>query len=120
MRKPAHLRLKLLLLLACGVLLAAWVYWELPCPIRRLTGVICPSCGMSRAWLALLRFDVSGAFACHPMFWSIPIFILFMICDFRLFRQPRLNGAVLGGLLAGFAVCWCIRLYCFLSGSLPL
>ena len=31
------------------------------CPIRFLTGVSCAGCGMSRAWLALARLDLSAA-----------------------------------------------------------
>ena len=38
------------------------------CPIRFLTGISCAGCGMSRAWLSLLRLDLSAAFAYHPLF----------------------------------------------------
>ncbi len=39
------------------------------CPIRFLTGVSCAGCGMSRAWLALARLDLSAAAYYHPLFW---------------------------------------------------
>ncbi len=39
------------------------------CPILYLTGISCAGCGMSRAWLSLLRGDIAGAFAYHPLFW---------------------------------------------------
>lgn len=39
------------------------------CPILFLTGVSCAGCGMSRAWIALLRLDVVAAFRYHPLFW---------------------------------------------------
>lgn len=42
------------------------------CPIRFLTGISCAGCGMSRAWLSLLRLDLAGAFYYHPLFW-LPI-----------------------------------------------
>lgn len=38
------------------------------CPIRFLTGISCAGCGMSRAWLALLRLDIKAAFRYHPLF----------------------------------------------------
>lgn len=38
------------------------------CPIRFLTGISCPGCGMSRAWLAVLRLEWETAFAFHPLF----------------------------------------------------
>lgn len=37
------------------------------CPIKFLTGISCAGCGMSRAWLALLRGDWAGALAFHPL-----------------------------------------------------
>lgn len=37
------------------------------CPIKYLTGVSCAGCGMSRAWLALLRGDWTGALTFHPL-----------------------------------------------------
>ena len=39
------------------------------CPILFLTGISCAGCGMSRAWLSLLRGDLAAAFAFHPLFW---------------------------------------------------
>lgn len=39
------------------------------CPILFLTGISCAGCGMSRAWMALLRGNLAGAFAFHPLFW---------------------------------------------------
>lgn len=39
------------------------------CPIRYLTGISCAGCGMSRAWISLLRLDAASAFAYHPLFW---------------------------------------------------
>lgn len=39
------------------------------CPIRFLTGISCAGCGMSRAWISLIKSDVAAAFAYHPLFW---------------------------------------------------
>lgn len=39
------------------------------CPILYVTGISCAGCGMSRAWLCLLRGDLAGAFTYHPLFW---------------------------------------------------
>ncbi len=43
------------------------------CPIRLFTGVSCPGCGMTRAWLSILRFDFKSAFMYHPLFWIPPV-----------------------------------------------
>ena len=43
------------------------------CPIKFSTGVSCLGCGLTRAWLAALRFEFAEAFAYHPLFWLVPI-----------------------------------------------
>lgn len=118
--RPAHLKLKLLLLLLCGGGLAAYTFAGLPCPVRALTGVICPGCGMGRAWLAFLRLDISGAFFYHPLFWAVPLLVLFLLFDFRLLPGRRSNETVLGLLLLAVALCYAFRLIAFLNGKLPI
>lgn len=50
------------------------------CPIRFLTGVSCAGCGMSRAWLSLVRLDVAGAFSFHPLFWlPVPAAVVLLL-----------------------------------------
>ena len=56
------------------------------CPILYLTGISCAGCGMSRAWLSLLRGDLAGAFAYHPLFWlPVPAAALLLLQR----RMPR-------------------------------
>ena len=38
------------------------------CPIKFVTGISCLGCGMTRAWLSVLRFDLAEAFHYHPLF----------------------------------------------------
>lgn len=46
------------------------------CPFKRIFGIPCPSCGMTRAYVSLLKFDVHDAFFYHPLFFSIPIILI--------------------------------------------
>lgn len=39
----------------------------LSCPIRLVTGLYCPGCGVSRMCLRLLRGDLAGAFRANPL-----------------------------------------------------
>lgn len=56
------------------------------CPIKYFTGISCAGCGMSRAWLALLRLDFSAAFAFHPLvLLPIPAALLLLLQK----RLPR-------------------------------
>lgn len=38
------------------------------CPIKFATGISCPGCGMTRAYLALLKLDFKKSFYYHPLF----------------------------------------------------
>lgn len=53
---------------AAAVALVAW----LGCPLYELTGMTCPLCGTTRAFLSLLRGDIGTAFRCNPLFPLIP------------------------------------------------
>ncbi len=120
MRKPQRPVLKLVFFAAWGIYLAPWVYFRLPCIPRAITGVICPGCGVSRAWLSLLGGDLGAALSYHPMFWCVPLLVLYVWFDGILFANRRINNLVLGLLLGGLLVCYLIRLVCFLGGSLAI
>lgn len=49
-------------LMACGI----------SCPVLWLTGVSCAGCGMTRAWLCVLRGDFARAFRFHPLWPLVP------------------------------------------------
>lgn len=86
------------------------------CVIRRYTGIPCPGCGLSRAWFSVLRLDFPAAFRYHPMFWSIPVFFLFVLFDGRLLKNSRWNHLLLYGLVAAYLGCYVARLLGFLGG----
>lgn len=54
-------------------------FTKIGCPIKFLTGISCPGCGMTRAWLSVLHFNFSDAFYYHPLFWIVPIVLLIEI-----------------------------------------
>ena len=37
------------------------------CPFRALTGLLCPGCGITHAFLSLGRLDFAGAYAANPI-----------------------------------------------------
>jgi hypothetical protein len=61
-----HILGVLLLLLALTLLI---IYG---CPFYELFGIPCPCCGVTRAWLAFLRGDITLAFQYHALFLVIP------------------------------------------------
>lgn len=49
------------------------------CPIKYITGISCAGCGMSRAWIALLHFNIHDAFMYHPLFFLPPVAVIIML-----------------------------------------
>lgn len=49
------------------------------CPIKYITGISCAGCGMSRAWIALLHFNINEAFMYHPLFFLPPVVVIVML-----------------------------------------
>lgn len=80
------------------------------CPIRALTGVPCPGCGMVRAVIALGSGDPAEAWRMHPLvFLVVPIVGVEVVRGIRgpTWRWPDWGPAVAAALLIGV---WAARL----------
>lgn len=108
--KKQKLSEKIITLASIAVLVVVMNILDIACLFKELTGIPCPGCGMTRAYISLLYLDVRSAFHYHPMFWAIPLLVLFYLFDGKLFRQKWLNTTLLVGILAGFIICWVVRM----------
>ncbi len=120
MKTSSKLLDKLLLIGLCVLFLILWYILEFPCLVRYFTGLICPACGMTRAWLAAIQLNLAEAFSFHPMFWSVPVLVFYFIYDGHLFPNKKLNRIILGTLIAGLFVCYLIRLIVSLDGNITI
>ena len=64
---PDAARVILAICIVAGCVVLAHVFGLTLCPMKRLLGVSCPTCGTTRAVVLLLRGDVCGAFAMQPL-----------------------------------------------------
>lgn len=76
---------------ACGIVCAYLVMFAvgITCPIKYITGISCPGCGLSRAWFHALTLDLASAFAYHPLFWLVPFAAMAFVLEKR-FRACRI------------------------------
>lgn len=68
-KRKSHRRIEVITSVAAVVVL--YVILEsfgVTCPIKYITGISCAGCGMSRAWISLLHFNIHDAFMYHPLF----------------------------------------------------
>ena len=85
---PERARLRRVLLLYGAALLLLLAYYAvvrlfhvgIPCLVYRIFGVYCPSCGVSRMCVALLRGDLVGGFRNNPFaFFALPILAVVLL-----------------------------------------
>lgn len=76
------------------------------CLFRAFLHIPCPGCGMTRALAAVFRGDLLGAFAFHPMFWSLPVLYAYFLLDRGLLPWKWGNRILLGGIALGFGLNW--------------
>ena len=73
-----------LVVLALFSALALYVLYILrpPCLVRKVFGVLCPSCGTTRMIAALLQLDFAGAWALNPfMLFFLPFALLWGVLE---------------------------------------
>ena len=104
------------LLLAVAVAMYFMVQQVNGCVLRQITGIPCPTCGMTRAWYAAFALRFVDAFCYHPMFWGVPaLAILYLLDGFPIpgIRGSRIMYIVL---LVGFVATYFCRLLFYFSG----
>ena len=98
----------LLLLIILGICLLLSIL-PMGCPLKYLTGISCPGCGMTRAFLSLLLPDVSLALHYHPLFILVPVMAILYLFGFNL--NPKLLRVLWIFLITIFLLTYLLRLF---------
>ena len=106
-----NLKTKFLITLAVLVYAVVLYISPISCVIYEIFGIPCPGCGMTRAWLAILKLDFYKAFSYHFMFWSLPILYLCFLRDGKLFNKKNFNISFYTIIIIGFAINWFYRIF---------
>lgn len=73
------------ILLGAGLIYLIWCNFcdlRIPCIFHTVTGLKCPGCGMTRAFVSLSRLDFTGALGYNALSVTvIPILTVFLICQ---------------------------------------
>ncbi len=100
-------RLQLLVIIA-GIYFLFYLL-NIGCPIRFITGIPCPGCGMTRASIALLHLDFAKALYFHPLIFLTPVIVILYLFDFYI--NQRLLKALWFIIIVVFLVVYLIRLF---------
>lgn len=96
------------------IALAAFMYAGLSvigigCPIKFVTGVSCPGCGMTRACVCIIFGDFRSAFGFHPLFPIAPIFVYLIYSDSV--KPKKIKKIALLFIAAAFFMVYLFRLF---------
>lgn len=95
----------------CGILLYLF-FTTIGCPIKYVTGVCCPGCGMSRALYYLITLDFKNAFYMHPFIFLMPVCLVVFL------KRNKMPKKIYNSLIIVFIVGMTgLYLYRLLSGS---
>jgi hypothetical protein len=81
----------------------------LPCPLRTVTGVPCPLCGLTTSVKAVMRADLAGATAANP-FGLVAVGLAVLLLLRPQLRNLRVPANVL---LLGVVMSWFVQLHRF-------
>ena len=110
MKEIKNIGEKLAVIPLLGLLYAVMYFMDTTCIVKSIVGYPCPGCGMTRALISALHLDFSSAFALHPMFWSVPVLVLYFLYDGRPINNKKLNYGILIAIGTGFLFNWIARL----------
>lgn len=66
---------------------------NITCPILAVTGIPCPTCGVTRALFSLLRGDFEGYFKYHPL--AVPlVFSVLLLINADYFKHRKTVTAI--------------------------
>ena len=78
---------KVIILFSVAVVAFGMWYFETGCLVQRFLHIPCLTCGMTRAFFALINGNFSLSFSTHPMLLSVPVLIIMFLFSERLFNN---------------------------------
>jgi hypothetical protein len=83
--------------------------FHIGCPIKYLSGISCPGCGMTRAIWSALFLNFKEAFHYHPLFLLSPIIVLLFLLE--TYIKPKYYKIAWSIIIPLFLITYFIRLF---------
>ena len=69
--------------LSIVALVSVYYMLHITCPFRGIFHMPCPTCGLTRAWLALFQGGLCDALYYHPLFFSGPLIVAALCMEWK-------------------------------------
>lgn len=100
-----------------GIALVLSLFFSVsPCILYHVIGLPCPACGLTRAFVSLVRLEFGQAFAYHPLFFLVP-FVPLLAWERLSAKWLNILSFTLFGILI---VVWVVRMVLMFPHTPPL
>lgn len=99
-------------IIGVAIVILLYVILKIPCPIRYVTGISCPGCGMTRAFVSAIKLDLAAAFGYNPA-WVAVIAGGIALTFLRIFKKERAFEIILYVTLGAIILTYLVRLAFF-------
>lgn len=99
----------IIILLITGLLILAAYVLGIGCPIKYMTGISCPGCGMTRAVVECIHLDFIRAWYYHPLFFTLPIIIIVLFFWAKI--PSRIRKTMMIACIVAYIAVYFIRLF---------
>lgn len=99
------------------------MFWGSVCPMACITGLPCPSCGLTRAGLAVLHLDFAKAWDMHPFIFLIGIWTLSAAYEryfqgrYKISFRLKTAGSII---IVGMILFYVYRMYVYFPDNQPM
>ena len=101
-------RILILSLLIGSYVIIASLFSSTICLFKNITGIPCPGCGLTRAYLALFDGNLNEAFKYHPLFF-LPIVLIIIL----IYNKIRINRYIINDKIIMICIIIILAVYIF-------
>ncbi len=65
------------------------------CIIKKIFGIDCPTCGITRAWICFFNGEIEKAFNFHPFFLFLPFTIISLVFLDMISKKSKIIGTII-------------------------
>ncbi len=115
MVQNSNLIKRILVLASIGVGVVSMWYFETGCLIQNVLKIPCMTCGMTRAFFALINGDFVKSFEFHPMLLSVPVLAIMFLFSEEIFSSKFKipSTIILTLIIVGFVLNYIYKLFLF-------